>query len=253
MKRSSSVSANRKVVRDAKPTPQTKPTEVAKQREARKSDRRPEPTTDLQPRLLQRSREPSAAVARIRRPKAEARSKSAKASPRASKARPVETAAQMKPAESSGQLTRRPRRSEKISIADQPSRVSRNKSSQPKQSKVARRDSPVPPKVTNPLSSTRSNRLATNDAPTIRSVEPANRPSPNPKSTATSESLQPRTLSITKGQTGTAGAVAKQNIQSGEGGLPSPAVRPSDAVMNRKAQSPESNRRNADEFRKLLA
>ncbi len=247
IERSASISADRKVVKDIQPRKMPK-TEVTKLEPQKKSSRKAE-RSEVRPRLTQRktlrtdtAARPSTSKARVERAETEMRKQTAKSTPRpATKSKASENAADMKPAEASGQLTRRPRRSEVASSSKIPSPLSRKKTSQPKKTEIRRRDTPTRPTVTNPLSSTRSTRLATNDAPTIRSIEPVNRPSPNPKSTATAESIEPRTLSITKGQTGTAGAVAQQNLQTGDGGLPSPAVKPSDAMLNRREHSPASN------------
>jgi hypothetical protein len=244
--RSSSMSANRKVVKEVQPRKLPK-TEVAKIEPQKTSSRKSE-QPDVRPRLTQRetrrteiATRPSVSKARVQRPESEIRKQAAKSTPRpATKAKASENATNMKPAEASGQLTRRPRRSEVASSSKVPSPLTRKKTSQPKKTEIRRRDTPTRPTVTNPLSSTKSSRLATNDAPTIRSVETVNRPAPNPKSTSTATSIEPKTLSITKGQTGTAGAIAKQNLQTGEGGLPSPAVKASDAMLNRREQSPKS-------------
>ena len=245
--RSSSRSADRKVVKDVQPRQMPK-TEVAKvERKTSKQASKPEVRsrlTQIDTRVAKSTTRPSISKTRVQRPESKVLKQSAKSTPRPStKSKVVENAADMKPAEASGQLTRRPRRSEIASTSKQPSPLTRKKTSQPKKTEIRRRDMPTRPTVTNPLSSSQSARMASNDAPTIQSIEPVSRPAPNPKSTASAESIEPRTLSITKGQTGIAGAVAQQNLQTGEGGLPSPAVRPSDAMLNRKEQSPKSRSR----------
>ncbi|QEG20324.1 prenyltransferase/squalene oxidase repeat-containing protein [Mariniblastus fucicola] len=242
--RSSSTSSDRKVVKDVQPR-ETAQTSVAK-RSMPKADSRA--TRSNNSRLTQTaSREtkaadrPNQSRARVVRAEAEVRKQPAKSTPRpTSKANVAKTPSELNPAEAAGQLTRRPRRSETASTSKLPSPLTRKKKAQPKKTTIVRRENPSRPTVTNPLAESSSTRLATNDAPTMRSVEPVNRPAPNPTSSSNSESLESRTLSITKGQKGNAGAVAQQNLQTGQGGLPSPAVRASDAMLNRKEQSPTS-------------
>ncbi len=245
--RSSAISGDRKVVKAVRPRKMPK-TEVTKI-EPRKTTARKSERSEVRPRLTRRqsartdiASPPSISRARVARAETEMRKQTAKSTPRpATKSKTSTNAADMTPAESSGQLTRRPRRSEVASSSKIPSPLSRKKTSQPRKTEIRRRIAPTRPTVTNPLSSTRSTRLATNDAPTIRSIEPANRPAPNPKSTAAADSIEPRTLSITKGQSGTSGGMAKLNLQTGAGGLPSPSVKASDAMLNRREQSPNSN------------
>ncbi len=261
--RSSSIRADRQVVRDAKPKQSnqkqptvnrnvksnSQPTQTAANSRLTKVERR-ETNSESQQRK---------AHARISNNQVEIRKQANQNKPKpVSKSSVSKNTSEPKPAEASGQLTRRPRRSKVASSSDSPSPLTRRKTTKPSKTKVTRRENPTRPTVTNRLSTTKTTRLATNDAPTIRSVEPTNRPSPNPKSSSTAESLEARTLSITKGQAGTAGAVAQQNLQSGQGGLPSPAVRASDSMLNRREQSPSSQNRmlansQASEVRRSMA
>ena len=242
--RSSSTSADRKVVKDVRREMLQK--SVVKDAQPKRSDSPQSRSvnsrlTQTEPRVSKISRRPSRPHARVTRDKVEIKKQPAKSTPRpAEKVASAKKTTELKPAESSGQLTRRPRRSEVASTNDAPSPLTRKKNSQPKKTEIVRRENPSRPTVTNPLSSSKTSRLATNDAPTLRSIEPVNRPAPNPKSTSSSEALESRTLSITKGQKGTAGGLAQSNLQSGSGGLPSPAVRASDAMLNRREQSPAS-------------
>ena len=242
--RSSSVSADRKIVKDVRrPTTQKS---VVKETQARESESPQSRTinsrlTQTQPRKSKPTARPNQPRARVVRNETEIKKQAGKSTARpASKVASAMKTTELKPAESSGQLTRRPRPSDTISTNDAPSPLTRKKSSQPKKTEVVRRENPSRPTVTNPLSSTKTSRLATNDAPTLRSLEPVSRPSQNPKSASNSQTLEARTLSITKGETGIAGGVAQSNLQTGTGGLPSPAVRASDAMLNRKEQSPTS-------------
>jgi hypothetical protein len=242
--RSSSISANRKVARDAKPKASDQPTPVASRSAARAQSKPSQSISRLTQTELRKSRSaqaPRPSHARVVRDTAEVRKQSGKSKPRpAPKSNIAKKTSESKPAEAAGQLTRRPRPSEVASTSDAPSPLTRKKKSQPKKAELVRRNNPSRPTVTNPLSSSRTTRLATNDAPTIRSVEPVNRPSPNPNSTSNAESLEPRTLSINRGQKGITGAGDQANLQSGDGGLPSPAVRASDSMLNRREQSPTS-------------
>ena len=241
--RSSSISADRKVVKDVqRQMPQTS---VVKQAQPKRSESQSQSVnsrlTKTERRKSTSSDQPDQPRARVTRNETEIRKQPAKSTPRpAAKVAAAKKTTELKPAEASGQLTRRPRRSDFASSSKVPSPLTRKKTSQPKKTEIVRRKNPSRPTVTNPLSNDRTSRLATNDAPSLRSVEPVNRPAPNPKSAATTEALESRTLSITKGQTGTAGGLAQKNLQTGEGGLPSPAVRASDAMLNRKQQSPSS-------------
>ena len=242
--RSSSTSADRKVVKDVRR--ETSQKSVVKDARPKRADSPQSRSvnsrlTQTEPRLSKDSQRPSRPHARVTRNKTEIKKQPAKSTPRpAAKVASAKKTTELKPAESSGQLTRRPRRSEVASTNDAPSPLTRKKNSQPKKTEIVRREIPSKPTVTNPLSSSKTSRLATNDAPTLRSIEPVNRPAPNPKSTSSSDALESRTLSITKGQKGTAGGLAQSNLQSGSGGLPSPAVRASDAMLNRREQSPAS-------------
>ena len=202
---------------------------------------------------------PSSAIARVKRPKADLRNESAKSEPKLSKPSPATAkAADLQPAESSGRLTRRPRRNEIASDSKSPSPLTRKKLAQPRKADIQRRQAtPTKPSITNPLSSSASSRLATADAPKIQSMTPESKPVPNPTSAANTPTVEARTLSISKSQTGVAGIGTNQNLQSGKGGLPSPAVRPSDAAMNRRTESRETatpmlNNSQASEIRRAL-
>ena len=244
--RSSSISADRKVVTDVQPRDMPKTSITKNDAQPKKTANQQNRTvnsrlTEMTPRKSQSTDRPTESHARVVRAEVEIRKQPSKSTPRpATKVSSSDKPAELKPAEAAGQLTRRPRRSEVASTSKVPSPLTRKKNAQPKKTEIVRRENQTRPTVTNPLSSSKTSRLATNDAPTLRSVEPVNRPAPNPKSTSNAESLEPRTLSITKGQTGTAGAVAQKNLQTGDGGLSSPAVRASDAMLNRKEQSPAS-------------
>lgn len=243
--RSSSISANRKVVKDAQPREMPK-TSVTKNTQAKKTANQQSRTTnsrltETKPRKSKSDDRPRESHARVARAEVEIKKQPANSTPRpAAKVSASDKPAELKAAESAGQLTRRPRQSKVASTSKVPSPLTRKKKAEPKKSEFVRRENQARPTVTNPLSSSKTSRLATNDAPTLRSIEPIDRPVPNPKSTSNVESLEPRALSITKGETGTAGAVSQKNMQTGDGGLPSPAVRASDAMLNRKEQSPTS-------------
>ena len=181
------------------------------------------------------------AHARIEREQVKIRKQNTKTKPQAAPPkRIVETNSELKPAESAGQLTRRPQRSSKTSTSDAPNPLTRRAEAKARVAKLERR-TPTPPSISEAKIPKPRPRIASNEAPTLQSAAPTNRPSPNPQSSDKATVVEAKTLSITKGLSGIAGGLDQPNFQSGQGGLPSPTVRPSDAMLSRRQQSPSSN------------
>ena len=240
----SSAKKPKQTIRDANPqlatqspTPQRKPLQSRQTQQTQNSRLTETPRRDSKAESQQRS-----AHARVQRKEVQIRKQVAKTKPRPAPPKSLaETTSEAKPAESAGQLTRRPQRSSIAATSDAPSPLSRKPDTKPLAAKLKRRTDPTRPSISRRQSDANKARLATNDAPKLQSMEPVSRPAENPKSSATTASVEPKTLSITKGVKGVAGGVDQPNLQTGQGGLPSPAVRPSDAMLSRRQQSPSSN------------
>ncbi len=184
---------------------------------------------------LAKPRAPSVATARIRRREAISRKVASAAS------RPPNS---VQPSASANEVQRKQGASKKQLARSRalPAEALNPISSQPSPKKIRRRDTPSAPSITSPLADKPSSRLASADAPTPRSSKPKTQPVPNPRSSSDATEVQPQQLSVTKSTRGVSGVGASDNMQSGTGGLPSPAVRPSDAALNRRPSSIESRK-----------
>jgi hypothetical protein len=149
-----------------------------------------------------------------------------------------------KPSESSGKITRRPNRNAKTATSRVTPDVPRRSPADVAQSSSTKRQNrPTPPSISKPTSISKTPRRATTESRIVRSTKSVEMPSPDPRSESTAREIQSRTLSVSRSKSGVAGTGNLNNLQRSTGGIPSPAIQPSDSSSRRETQSPAFEKR----------
>ena len=106
--------------------------------------------------------------------------------------------------------------------------------------KTRKQRTPQPPSLTRETSRSQIARRSSQVAPLPTTTQRMESPSKNPKSDSKSRQVQPRSLAVSRGQQGVAGAIRERNLQNATGGMVSPATQASDSARRRQSVSTPS-------------
>lgn len=141
-----------------------------------------------------------------------------------------------KPSKSANQIVRRPTRSTVASPSQQDNPKTTLSPSNQIARSAQRREIQVDPSISKPNITERTPRRSDVRAP-LATTKKVEAPSRSPDSQTPSRELNAKTLSVSRGELGVAGAGASRNMERDTGGTTSPAVRASDSASRRRTES----------------